>query len=68
MGLVEDDLAPLKWEMRALREQMINREIKMDEMENKMRRNNVWIVVRNREHTRSQLGPPSLELPQDLCW
>lgn len=41
---MENDLTSLKREMSTLREQMINQEKKMDEMENRMRRKNVRIV------------------------
>lgn len=44
VSLVEDDLNPLKREIRAVKEQTNNYEIKMDDVENRMRGKNVRIV------------------------
>lgn len=44
VSILEDDLNPLKREMSTRREQMANYQIKIDEMENRMRRKNVRIV------------------------
>lgn len=44
VSLVEDDLNPFKWEIITVREQKINYDKKMDDMENRMQRKKVRIV------------------------
>lgn len=44
VSLIEADLNPLKREMRAIREQMVNFQMNIDEMKNRMQRKNVRIV------------------------